>query len=168
MGQGEHLLIDGYNVVHAWAETRRLVSRSLDTARNWLVERVRCVHDVDRIQTTLVFDGSGARVSFENPGNCETFCLVFAPEGVTADGIIEQMVRRSKLPQNCTVVSRDNLVGESIRASGAMLMPPDQLRDWVDRCERRQRANLRQQLHQNTKVWNEDSPWNALDSMSPK
>src|SRR5690606_9691257 len=91
----------------------------------------------DRARVTIVFDAPGAQVRVERPSGEPTFSVLYAPAEVTADGLIEQLVARSPVPQHCTVVSRDNLIAESIRASGAVLMTVDWLFDWVARCQTR-------------------------------
>lgn len=151
----QHLLIDGYNVLHQWPEYRRLMKSGIVAAAERLIEDVRPIHDVDGARVTIVFDGRGNRVQVERPSGQVTFSVLYAPADVTADGLIEQLVARAKSPHDCTVVSRDNLVGESIRASGAVLMTVDWLFDWVSRCQGRMDAQL------NTRGRAERAKWNS-------
>lgn len=165
----QHLLIDGYNVLHQWPEYRRLMKSGIVAAAERLIEDVRPIHDIDGVRVTIVFDGQGTQVQIERPSGQQTFSVLYAPAEVTADGLIEQLVARAALPHHCTVVSRDNLVGESIRASGAVLMTVDWLFDWVARCQGRmdtEAGRRRRELRQDWKR-SAGSAWDALDSVRP-
>ena len=158
----EHLLIDGYNLMHAWPQTRRLLRRDIDGARDRFLDIVRIIHDIGGTQTTVVFDGRGAKPEVEYPGGQKTFAVVFSPAGLSADGVIEQLVAHSKTPTACSVATRDNLVAESIRASGAVVLTPQDLMDWVERCERQQADTLRQRRRKDRAASPDPSPWDIL------
>lgn len=164
----QHLLIDGYNVLHQWPEYRRLLKGGIVAAVERLIEDVRPIHDMDVVRVTLVFDGRGATVEVERPSGQPTFSVLYAPADVTADGLIEQLVARAADPKLCTVVSRDNLVGESIRASGAVLMTVDWLFDWVERCEKRLDGQVRARRSIDREQWKKGGSgiWDALDGGS--
>lgn len=149
----QHLLIDGYNVLHQWPQYRRLLKSGVAAAAERLIEEVRPIHDIDGVRVTIVFDGQGTQVQIERPSGQPTFSVLYAPAEVTADGLIEQLVARASAPQHCTVVSRDNLVGESIRASGAVLMTADWLFDWVERCQRRMDTGMAQRRRAQREQW---------------
>ena len=159
----EHLLIDGYNVLHAWPDLRQQMKHSVDGARSALIEAVRVIRSVEGIRITLVFDGKGDKPEVEYPGDDRGFAVLFAPEGLSADALIEQLVRKSKNPGDCQVISHDNLVIESIRAAGSYGYTPDHLEDWVKRCHLRQSRTIRRQAEENRREWKQEGPWKALD-----
>lgn len=161
-GETDHLLIDGYNVIHAWPELRGLLGRSVDAARERLIETCRVIREVDGLRVTLVFDSSRDTAQVETPGEDQGYAVLYAPKGVSADGLIEQIVRRAKKPTRCVVISRDNLVLEAVRASGGFGYFPEELLDWVRRCEARLAADLDKRKKATKKQWKEDSPWDAL------
>ncbi len=158
----EHLLVDGYNLMHAWPETRRLLRQDIDGARERFLDTVRIIHDIGGVTTTVVFDGRGAKPEVENPGGQKSFSVVFSPAGLSADGVIEQLVAHAKDPTSCSVATRDNLVAESIRASGAVVLTPEDLMDWVERCERQQADTLRRQRRKARAASPDPSPWDVL------
>ncbi|WP_269538838.1 NYN domain-containing protein [Cerasicoccus fimbriatus] len=160
-----HLLIDGYNVIHQWPDFAEYFHRDPAGACDHLVETVRVIHDIDNYRVTVVFDGRGAMVDAQFPGNIATFAVLYSPSDLSADGLIEQIVKNAKDPKTCTVVSRDNLIAESIRASGGFAIRPDDLRDWVARCDSRSRQAINQRQKQVKKQWKEKSPWDALDGL---
>src|SRR5438270_2395612 len=53
----ERLIVDGYNVIHAWPSLKRLLSEaSLEAARDKLVERVGVLGMISGESVTVVFD----------------------------------------------------------------------------------------------------------------
>lgn len=138
-----HLLIDGYNVVHAWPWLRAQIPRGIDTAAALLVERVRILHDSGEVFATVVFDGRGQRLESvgKRKGDIE---VLYAPSGSSADAIIEQVVLRAPDPSNFIVASRDNMVRETVFIQGARTITPEELEDWIEKLERRQTKELRE------------------------
>lgn len=136
----------------------------VDAARDLLVETVRVIHDVEAVEVTVVFDSNRDLLAIEHPGNQETFAVVFAPAGTTADGIIELLVQRidPRYRREVTVVSRDNMIAESVRASGAVVVHTPDLLDWVARCDARQSDFIRKKRREQNRNWNNDNPWSAL------
>lgn len=165
MQPDRHLLIDGYNVIHALPQYTHYLPASLDLSCNLLVESARVIHDVDGWAVSVVFDGRGSTLEISKPGNQPGFSVVYSPLGVTADGVIEQIVRRSSDPTNLTVISRDNLVAESVRAAGGVCSPPEELEAWIARCQARQQRHLDQRRRKQHQREAADSPWNALDNL---
>ncbi len=139
----EHLLVDGYNVIHAWPELKKALATGTDVPVQLLAEQVRIIHDLEGITTTIVFDGKGDQNTFEHPGNQPTFTLLFAASGVSADALIEQMVARAPKPEDFVVVSRDNMVRETVFILGARPMIPEDLASWVASAQNRQSRQLR-------------------------
>ena len=151
----EHLLIDGYNVIHDWPEVRGAMKRDINVACRKLADRVRILHDFEGIRVTIVFDGRGEGVEIERPGKELTFSLVYAPTGSSADEIIVQLVRTSKDPGKLTVVSRDGLIRNLVREGGSRVYSPGDLLDRIEACERRQSQALSRRSREVEKEWRE-------------
>ncbi len=164
-----HLIVDGFNVIHALPEYGRLLPGSLDLACSRLVEAVRLVHDAEGIYVTVVFDGKGDRVEVERTAGIVTFSILYSPRSVTADGVIEQIVRQARHPREVTVASRDNLVAESVRSAGGICITPEDLADWVARAHGRIGRLLEQRRRQTReRLRHEASPWDALDRIKKR
>ncbi len=153
MADCEHLLIDGYNLVHALPESREALPFGIDAARQKLASSVRLIHDFEGIRTTIVFDGKGDDISIERPSGQLTFSYLYSPAAMTADAVIEQLVRASPTPQRITVASDDNMVRQSTSASGALTMGAGQLNDWIRSCQIRQGEMLKRRNEEVTKKW---------------
>lgn len=137
-----HLLIDGYNLIHQLPELAALLVDSREAAVEALIRMARTIHDGEDILVTVVFDGSSRQLQVQTPCGRDSFSVVYAPAHLTADGVLEQMLARSKHPERFTVASRDNMIREVAAARGAFLLSGDQLSAWVDRCERGVREKL--------------------------
>jgi len=94
-----HLLVDAYNVIHAWPDLRAaLRTHGPEAARALLADALRPLHDSAGWRVSLVFDGRGPELLIERPGPELTFSHLHAPSGLTADAIIEQIVLNATLP----------------------------------------------------------------------
>jgi predicted RNA-binding protein with PIN domain len=130
-------LVDAYNVIYATDELRRLLTEGQDIARDRLADVVRSIHDAEAVRVALVVDSRNDQLEVEHPFGKKTFEYLYAPAALTADGVIERIVRRAQEPGQVTVVSNDNLVREATRSAGGIALRPEELMEWAAACERR-------------------------------
>lgn len=149
----KHLLLDGYNILHAWPKKENVWDGGLDVARDRLGETVRVLHDQLGLRVSLVFDGKGAEIEVERPSHDLTFSYIFTPRGVTADTIIEQLVSTAARPSELWVVSRDNGVRETVLTLGGYCLTPQELFDWVDSIYAHQSQDLSRRRKESEKEW---------------
>lgn len=149
----QHLLIDGANILHAWPELRALLKRDRAAARSQLVQQVSSIHDSEQMRVTLVFDGRGSELIIERPSGQPTFSVLYTPSALTADDLIEQLVAKAADPAACTVATGDRGERETVEASGARVIPPEELEAWVRRVEARQSARVGELRRANTRKW---------------
>jgi uncharacterized protein len=122
-----HLLVDGSNVMHAWADTRALARRDREAARVLLVRRVGVLHDTAGWRVTVVFDGRGSELVIGQIGDAADFACIHTPAGTTADDVIERLVGRATEPGACLVATADQAERATIEAAGAAWCSPDDL-----------------------------------------
>jgi len=150
----KHLLVDGYNIAHAWPDLRRvLATEGREVARARLVERVRILHDFERLRVSVVFDGRGADIAIERPTPHTTFSVVYTPGGMTADDLIEQLTVQAAQPRDVCVATADAAERDTIEAAGAQALSPEQLAAWVERAEQAQRAAVAAQQGMTESRW---------------
>lgn len=130
-----HLLVDGSNVVHAWAETRALVRRDREAAKGLLLRKLAVLHDLLGWRITVVFDGRGEALAIEAVGDASDFACVHTPAGATADDIIEQFVGRAASPGKCLVATADQAERATIEAAGAVWCGPEELARRIDSAD---------------------------------
>ncbi len=106
-----HLVVDGYNVTKSgWPEL------SLSDQRDRLVRALATMAARTSAEVTVVFDGA-AVVAKHPPGRGVR--VLFSPPGVTADEIIDQLVRAEPVGRAVVVVSSDREVADRAAADGA-------------------------------------------------
>jgi predicted RNA-binding protein with PIN domain len=149
----KHLLVDGSNIMHAWPELRALLPGDRDTARARLSRAVRVLHDGEHLRVTIVFDGRGRGLSFEQPGGHATFAHIHTPAGTTADDVIAQLVSQAREPADCLVATDDRGERQAIETLGASALSSSDLASWVRRAEDRQHAQLRERRRENEAKW---------------
>ena len=163
MSKLEYLIIDAYNIIHAWSDLKKLlVQGNIDAASSQLIDRVRVIHDVDKIRVTVVFDGQGNKPEIIRPAPELTFSLLYSPTGVSADSLIEQITLNSKHPERITVASEDSFIRQTILSVGAKSIASDQLTSRILSCKIRQKNDLEKHKKSINKVWDKDNPWNVL------
>lgn len=112
------LIIDGYNLMHAWGLARRrygpgdlerLRERFLHQLANRLTEE-------ERTRTTVVFDaGTEAPLDVPTEQTYQAIRIVFARREHEADARIEQIVKEHSAPKQIRVVSSDRRLQTAAR-----------------------------------------------------
>lgn len=149
-----HLLVDGYNVLHQWPRGKAFLRRGqLAAARDYLAAEVRVLHDREGLRVTLVFDGKGEKVELERPYEDLTFSFLYAPSGLSADAVIEQLVSGAGDPSQCLVITQDSLERETLQVAGATVMGPDDLAAWVRQAEGRLAGELQKRKQESHEWW---------------
>lgn len=118
------MIIDGYNVIHAWG----IDTQSLDDAREKLLYILDDFAGFSGEDITVVFDGYNAK----GPGS-ETrqglLTVVFTAYGVTADTHIQRAVKAGK--RMVKVVTADYLEQLSVFEAGAVRITPQELKQLI-------------------------------------
>ena len=122
MSSDRYLLIDAYNVIYATSDLRKLMQGNIDSARDKLAKFAREIHDAEAVRVALILDSKSDKLQVEYPYESKRFEFIYAPSALTADGVIERIVRRVKQPELVSVVSNDNMVREATRSSGALAL----------------------------------------------
>lgn len=111
------LLVDGNNVLHAWEDLGRLLSRSRERARSELVRRLTDWSDDSEERVVLVFDGGGNAPRDERrEGRIQ---VIHGSPGETADAIIERLVLKYAGIYRLSVATDDRAVSDLAAAAGA-------------------------------------------------
>lgn len=87
----EYLLVDGYNIIFAWDELKRIARENLDAARKALADLLCNYQGFRKCEIILVFDAykvKGGQGSVEHYHNIH---VVYTKEAETADAYIERV-----------------------------------------------------------------------------
>ncbi|WIF95611.1 NYN domain-containing protein [Caminicella sporogenes] len=130
----EYLLIDGYNVINALPEFKKVSRENLEEARDFLIEQMIEYHSYTGVNVIIVFDAyqvKSAKVKKENVNGIE---VVFTKEHQTADTYIEKVVEDLvKNRRNIVkVVTSDWAEQQVVIGSGAVRVTPRELKYEID------------------------------------
>ena len=113
---GEILLIDGYNILHAWDEWKPFLPDRLEDARDALRDLLCDYAGATGKPVVLVFDAYAVP---DNPGKAEKYkniYVIYTREAQTADAFIEQTTFYGRNTARIRVVTSDR--PEQLIASG--------------------------------------------------
>src|SRR6185312_9197605 len=86
------LIVDGYNVIHAWPPLKHLLNTaSLEAARDKLVERLSVLSMVSGEEVTVVFDAHHSRAMSNSEEVVDGVRVIFTRKGHSADHSIERI-----------------------------------------------------------------------------
>ncbi|HCM91672.1 MAG TPA: translation elongation factor G, partial [Lachnospiraceae bacterium] len=127
----KYLVVDGYNIVHAWSELKELAAINLDGARDRLIDIMSNLKGAIDDEIILVFDAykvKGRTASEQKIGNVK---VVFTEEDETADSYIERFAAENGRKYDVTVATSDNLEGGLARGSSCRLISARELERYV-------------------------------------
>lgn len=88
--KNRYLLVDGYNIIHAWDTLKTIAARDLDTARSLLIDLLSAYRSVSGEIVLLVFDAYRVPRPVEDVERIGNVTVVFTKQAETADTYIER------------------------------------------------------------------------------
>lgn len=122
MKSKDYLLVDGYNIIFAWKELKKLAEDNLEAAKTRLINQLCNYQGTKKMNLILVFDAykvEGGRGSVTREGG---IYVVYTKEAETADQYIEKTTHELKKNYNVTVATSDGLEQVIIMSQGALRM----------------------------------------------
>jgi predicted RNA-binding protein with PIN domain len=130
------LIVDGYNVIHAWPTLKRLLGVSLEAARDKLVERLSVFGLVTETDVTVVFDAHHSSAMANAEENVEGVHVVFTRKGHSADHVIERLAYDATgAGVNLTVATSDRFQSDMVRGMGGAVISAPELERQVIAAE---------------------------------
>ena len=139
----EYLLIDGYNIIFAWENLRKMAKENLDLARNSLVNTICNYQGFKEIEVILVFDAYKVK---RNAGEIEKIhdvSIVYTKEAETADMYIEKVSKELGKTNRVKVATSDGLEQLIILGSGAIRVTAEELKKEIEETEKEIRNFLK-------------------------
>jgi predicted RNA-binding protein with PIN domain len=120
----ERVIVDGYNVIHAWPELKRLLTgASLEAARDRLIERLSVFGMVVSADVTVVFDAHHSTARTNSEEMVEGVRVLFTRKGHSADHAIERMAyAASQAGDVITVATSDRFQRDLVRGMGGAVI----------------------------------------------
>lgn len=119
-GGAEYLLVDGYNVIFAWEHLKELTERSLDGARQVLINILCNYQGYSKCNLILVFDAYRVKGQYREVETVNDISIVYTKEAETADMYIEKVTHKLAKNNRVRVVTSDALEQMIILGNGAL------------------------------------------------
>ena len=150
--QKSYLLVDGYNIIHAWDELKELTQDvSLESARQKLMDILSNYKGNRDTTIILVFDGYLVKGNVGEVYEYHGIYVVYTKEAETADHYIERVVTSLPKHYSIRVATSDALEQLIIYGQGAMRMSAAELRReiWQNETDLRERYLEKRSLRNN-------------------
>ena len=133
----EYLLVDGYNIIHAWDELKEMSRTNLESARRMLMDILLNYQGFKKCVVILVFDAYKVK---GNPGSVEKWHglnIVYTKEAETADTYIERATYDLAKEHRVRVATSDNLEQLIILGHGAVRVSAKDFKAEIEEAEGR-------------------------------
>lgn len=124
----DYLLVDGYNVIFAWDDLRKLADGNLDAARRRLMDILCNYAGYRRCVPILVFDAYKVRGGAREVEQYHNLYVVYTREAETADMYIERATHELAKEHRTRVVSSDGAEQIIVMGHGALRVSAGRLR----------------------------------------
>ncbi len=121
------LLVDGYNIIFAWEELKKLAAVRLDDARERLLSLLRNYQGVKACRLTVVFDAYRVKGNAGKTERLGGVDVVYTKEGETADQYIERLSYELGASHRIKVATSDNLERVLVMGHGAQRVSAEEL-----------------------------------------
>ena len=149
----EYLLVDGYNIIFAWEELKRIAQQDVAAARSTLADILSNYQGFRNCVVILVFDAYKVK---GNPGSVEKvngIYVVYTKEAETADAYIEKTTYDLGRDHRVRVATSDGLEQMIILGHGALRLSARAFKAEVEESQG-QIAKLVAQHNQGNREWN--------------
>lgn len=116
-----YLLVDGYNIIHAWSGLEELSRINMDSARDKLLDIMCNYQGMKKCELIVVFDAYRVSGHHEEYMDYHNIHVVYTKEAETADHYIEKFAHENGKKYNITVATSDGLEQVIIRGAGCLL-----------------------------------------------
>ena len=138
----DYLLVDGYNVIFAWDDLRKLADGSLDAARRRLMDILCNYAGYKRCVPILVFDAYKVRGGTREVEKYHNLYVVYTREAETADMYIERATHELAREHRTRVVSSDGAEQIIVMGHGALRVSARAFEEEVQAVEKEIREFL--------------------------
>ena len=141
----EYVLVDGYNVIHAWDHLRELVTEHMEVARNLLINTLCNYQGYKKCELILVFDAYKIKGHQREVEKFSNITIVYTKETETADMYIERASYKLAKNNRVRVVTSDGMEQLIILGNGAIRVSAREFYDEIKAAEEEIRKIIRQE-----------------------
>lgn len=133
----DRLIVDGYNIVHAWPDLKDLMRFSLEAARERLIERLAVYSHVRGADVTVVFDAHRTSAKANSTDTVDGVHVVFTRKGHSADHAIERLAYSLAGDRDPIIVATsDRFQRDLVRGMGGAVISAPELERQVIEAEK--------------------------------
>lgn len=140
--QKKYLIVDGYNIVHAWDELKELLPEHLEGARMKLMDQLCDYQALTKVELILVFDAYKVKGNLGEMFDYHNIHVVYTKEAETADAYIEKLTHKIARREQVTVATSDGLVQLITRGQNCQILSARELKEELERAKETIRAYL--------------------------
>ena len=138
-----YLLVDGYNIIFAWDDLKKIAEENLDAAREMLVNRLCNYRGFTQCNLILVFDAYKVKGGVGSVEHVNGIDVVYTKEAETADAYIEKVTHELTKKHRVRVATSDGLEQLIILGSGAQRVPASEFFKEVTETENKIREFIK-------------------------
>ena len=139
----EYVLVDGYNIIHAWDGLREVAEDNLDAARRLLTDLMSNYQALRGCELILVFDAYRVPFHKEEVLRSGNIYVVYTKEAETADAYIEKAAHEIAKDHRVRVASSDSLEQLIVLSQGALRVSAEAFRREVEQSGEELRTLMR-------------------------
>lgn len=129
----KYILVDGYNVIHAWPELDDISKVSLDGAAGRLNDILCNYQAIRDINVMVVYDAYKVKGHSVEENPYHNITVVYTKEAQTADQYIERYAHENSKKYDITVITSDGLEQVIVTGNGAQVMSSREFKEETDR-----------------------------------
>ena len=127
--------MDGYNIIFAWDDLKKLASQNLDAARHTLMDILSNFQGFRQCTLILVFDAYRVEGGVSRVERYHNIYLVYTKEAETADMYIERTTYELGRHRRVRVATSDGLEQLIILGHGAMRVSANAFREEIEQAQ---------------------------------
>lgn len=132
----DYLLVDGYNIIFAWDELKKIADKSLDDARAELAKIMCNYQGYTGYEIILVFDAYRVKRNHRDAEKYYNINIVYTKESETADSYIERMSHEFAKKHRVRVATSDGAEQMIVLGNGAMRVSARELHQRVTEADK--------------------------------
>lgn len=131
----KYLIVDGYNIVHAWDELKCLLEDNIDGARMKLLDILSNYQAFVKCELIVVFDAYKVKGNLGEMFDYHNIHVVYTKEAETADSYIEKLTHKISKDYQVTVATSDGLIQLITRGQNCRVISARELKEEVERID---------------------------------
>lgn len=145
----EYFLVDGYNIIFAWPELKKLAEENMDAAKTKLLDYLSNYQWIRGCRVIAVFDAYRVEGYREEVLDYYNIHVVYTREAQTADQYIEKFAYDNKKNYNITVATSDGLQQIIVRGEGCSLLSARELKAEIETSNERLKHEFKERNKRN-------------------